>query len=213
MALQMRNRVFFFSALLLVCLFSFESCSPEPKALPILGEREIENGDTIFHEVPDMVLVDQDSQAFQLSKLGDKVVIADFFFTSCPSICPRVAKQMTRLYDHYKNDDRIVFVSHTIDQRNDSVSVLKTYSENLGVNNVNWKFVTGEKDSIRLLADNYFVSVVDDPSAPAGFDHSGRIILLDKNRHVRGFCEGTDPESVGGFFKTIDQLLSEEYAK
>ena len=209
----MRNRILFFSALLLVCLFSFESCSPEPKALPILGEREIENGDTIFHEVPDMILVDQDSQAFQLSKLGNKVVIADFFFTSCPSICPRVTKQMTRLYDHYKNDDRIVFVSHTIDQRNDSVPVLKQYAENLGVNNVNWKFVTGEKDSIRLLADNYFVSVVDDPSAPAGFDHSGRIILLDKNRHVRGFCEGTDPESVGGFFKTIDQLLSEEYAK
>ena len=209
----MRNRIFFYSVLLLVSLFSFESCSPEPKALPILGEREIENGDTIFHEVPDMILVDQDSQAFQLSKLGDKVVIADFFFTSCPSICPRVTKQMTRLYDHYKNDDRIVFVSHTIDQRNDSVPVLKQYAENLGVNNVNWKFVTGEKDSIRLLADNYFVSVVDDPSAPAGFDHSGRIILLDKNRHVRGFCEGTDPESVGGFFKTIDQLLNEEYAK
>lgn len=209
----MRNRIFFFSALLVICLFSFESCSPEPKALPILGEREIENGDTLFHEVPDMVLIDQDSQAFQLSKLGDKVVIADFFFTSCPSICPRVTKQMTRLYDHYKNDDRIVFVSHTIDQRNDSVPVLKQYAENLGVSNGNWKFVTGEKDSIRHLADNYFVSVVDDPSAPAGFDHSGRIILLDKNRHVRGFCEGTDPESVGGFFKTIDQLLSEEYAK
>ncbi|HEX5111991.1 MAG TPA: SCO family protein [Saprospiraceae bacterium] len=209
----MRNRIFFFSALLVIYLFSFESCSPEPKALPILGEREIENGDTLFHEVPDMVLIDQDSQAFQLSKLGDKVVIADFFFTSCPSICPRVTKQMTRLYDHYKNDDRIVFVSHTIDQRNDSVPVLKQYAENLGVSNGNWKFVTGEKDSIRHLADNYFVSVVDDPSAPAGFDHSGRIILLDKNRHVRGFCEGTDPESVGGFFKTIDQLLSEEYAK
>ena len=104
-----------------------------------------------------------------------------------------------------------MFVSHTIDQQNDSVTVLKRYSENLGVNGMNWKFVTGEKDSIRVLADNYFVSVVDDPSAPSGFDHSGRIILLDKNRHVRGFCEGVDPESVTGFFKTIDQLLSEEY--
>jgi len=213
MALQMRNSSFLFAAFLLVCLFSFEACQTEPKALPILGEREIEHGDTIYHEVPDMVLIDQDSQAFQLSKLGDKVVIADFFFTSCPSICPRVTKQMTRLYDHYKNDDRIVFVSHTIDQQNDSVTVLKRYSENLGVNNMNWKFVTGEKDSIRHLADSYFVSVVDDPSAPAGFDHSGRIILFDKNRHVRGFCEGTDTESVTGFFQTIDQLLSEEYAK
>jgi len=208
----MASRLFLFSGIICISLFGIQACQQEPKAPPILGEREIEGNDTIYHQVPDMILVDQDSQAFQLSRLGDKIVIADFFFTSCPSICPRVTKQMTRLYDHYKSDDRIVFVSHTIDQRNDSVTVLKRYSENLGVNTMNWKFVTGEKDSIRVLADNYFVSVVDDPSAPSGFDHSGRIILLDKNRHVRGFCEGVDPESVTGFFKTIDQLLSEEYA-
>ena len=207
----MASRYFLFLGIICTSLFGVLACQQEPKALPILGEREIEGGDTIYHQVPDMILVDQDSQAFQLSRLGDKIVIADFFFTSCPSICPRVTKQMTRLYDHYKSDNRIMFVSHTIDQQNDSVTVLKRYSENLGVNAMNWKFVTGEKDSIRVLADNYFVSVVDDPSAPSGFDHSGRIILLDKNRHVRGFCEGVDPESVTGFFKTIDQLLNEEY--
>ncbi len=189
----------------------FFSCK-EHEGLPILGNREIKDGDTLFHTVPDMILTDQDSQAFQLSKLGNKVVLADFFFTSCPSICPRVKKEMLRLYDRYQTDERVMFVSHTIDPRHDSVSVLKRYAHNLGVNTVNWKFVTGEKDSIFHLADTYFVSVVDDPSAPAGFDHSGRIILLDKNRHIRGFCEGTDPNSVTAFFETIDQLLKEEYA-
>jgi protein SCO1/2 len=189
------------------------ACNSEPKHLPILGEREIINGDTIYHEVPDMVLLDQDSQAFQISKLGGKIVVADFFFTSCPSICPKVKKQMLRLYDKYKTDDRVMFVSYTIDPKNDSTTVLKRYADHLGVNTVNWKFITGEKDSIWELADSFFVSVVDDPSAPEGFDHSGRIILLDKNRHVRGFCEGVDPESVTAFFPTIDRLLSEEYAK
>lgn len=209
----MLNRANCFIALIALGLFSLGACNSEPKPLPILGEREVKNGDTIYHEVPDMVLIDQDSQAFQLSKLGDKIVVADFFFTSCPSICPRVKKQMLRLYDKYKTDPRVMFVSHTIDPRHDTPAVLKTYASNLGINTVDWKYVTGEKDSIFHLADQYFVSVVDDPSAPSGFDHSGRIILLDNKRHVRGYCEGVDPESVTGFFKTIDQLLAEEYAK
>jgi protein SCO1/2 len=208
----MVNRIILYSIVALFGWICIQACQQEPKALPILGEREVENGDTIYHQVPDMVLMDQDSQAFQLSHLGNKIVLADFFFTSCPSICPKVKKQMLRLYETYKNDDRVMFVSHTIDPRHDSVTVLKRYAENLEVNTANWKFVTTEKDSMFHLADQYFVSVVEDPSAPSGFDHSGRIILLDKNRHVRGFCEGVDPESVTGFFKTIDQLLNEEYA-
>ena len=104
-------------------------------------------------------------------------------------------------------------ISHTIDQRNDSVSVLHRYAENLGVDTKKWKFVTADKDSIFDLADQYFVSVVEDPTAPSGFDHSGRIILVDNKRHVRGYCEGTDPESVTAFFDTVDALLKEQYPK
>ena len=118
---------------------------------------------------------------------------------------------MLRLYDRYKDDARVVMISHTIDQRHDSVAVLNRYAHNLGVDTDKWKFVTGEKDSIFYLADRYFVSVIEDPLAPAGFDHSGRIILVDKARRVRGFCEGTDPESVTAFFDTVDKLLKDEY--
>jgi protein SCO1/2 len=209
----MVSKSFLFFSILVLGFFSLNACTGKSRRLPILGERQIIHGDTLYHEVPDMVLMDQDSQVFQLSRLGNKIVVADFFFTSCPSICPRVKKQMLRLYDKYKHDDRVMFVSHTIDPQHDSTTVLKRYAANLGVNTVDWKFVTGEKDSIFELGKQYFVSVVDDPSAPSGFDHSGRIILLDKNRHVRGFCEGVDPESVTGFFGTIDQLLAQEYAK
>lgn len=188
-------------------------CGSEPKQLPHLGNIEIIKGDTIYHTVPDVTLTDQDSQMLKISSFGDKIILADFFFTSCPSICPRVQKEMLRLYDRYEEDDRVMMISHTIDQRNDSVSVLKRYANNLGVDTEKWKFVTGVKDSIFHLADQYFVSVVEDPTAPNGFDHSGRIILVDKNRHVRGYCEGTDPESVTAFFKTVDAMLKEQFPK
>jgi protein SCO1/2 len=186
-------------------------CKGEPDRLPYLGNIEVTGKDTIYHTVPDITLMDQDSQVFHISSLQNKIVLADFFFTSCPSICPKVTKQMLRLYDRYKDDDRVILISHTIDQRNDSVSVLHRYAKNLEVNTIKWKFVTGEKDSIFDLADQYFVSVVEDPLAPKGFDHSGRIIMLDDNRRVRGFCEGTDPESVTAFFDTVDKLLKDEY--
>ncbi|MEO7906746.1 MAG: SCO family protein [Saprospiraceae bacterium] len=186
-------------------------CKNEPETLPYLGRKEVHNGDSVYHVVPDTRLIDQDSNDLRISQLENKVYIADFFFTSCPSICPKVTKQMLRIYDKYKDDDRVVLISHTIDQRHDSVSVLHRYAQNLGVDTDRWKFVTGEKDSIFNLADQYFVSVVEDPSAPMGFDHSGRIILLDKERHVRGFCEGTDPESVTAFMETVDLLLDEQY--
>jgi protein SCO1/2 len=194
--------------LLVVLLFG---CKSEPKRLPYLGNVEISGTDTLYHIIPDITLIDQDSQVLKISSLDHKIVLADFFFTSCPSICPKVKKQMLRLYDRYENDDRVIMISHTIDQRNDSVSVLNRYAYNLGVNTDKWKFVTGEKDSIYHLADQYFVSVMEDPLAPAGFDHSGRIILVDPHRRVRGFCEGTDPESVTAFFDTVDQLLKDEY--
>ncbi|MDZ4748722.1 MAG: SCO family protein [Saprospiraceae bacterium] len=200
-----------FTEISLISFLVLTGCGNEPHRLPYLGNLEMKGSDTLYHTVPDITLTDQDSQTYRISTLDNKIILADFFFTSCPSICPKVKKQMLRLYERYKDDDRVVMISHTIDQRHDSVAVLNRYAHNLGVDTDKWKFVTGEKDSIFYLADQYFVSVIEDPLAPAGFDHSGRIILVDKARRVRGFCEGTDPESVTAFFDTIDKLLKDEY--
>lgn len=208
-----RNNHSLFVIVSLFVIATLASCHKKDEPLPILGNIEVLNGDTIYHTVEDIPLMDQDSQVFQLSNMGDKVFIADFFFISCPTICPRVKKQMMRLYEQYKHDDRVMLLSHTIDPRHDSIHVLKRYADNLGVDSGKWKFLYGSKDTIFDLADQYFVSVVDDPTAPAGFDHSGRLILLDRNRHIRGFCEGTDPNSVTAFFHTVDQLLREDYAQ
>ncbi len=209
----MNKTIFNFSFIVTILFILSTGCEKDKKTLPYLGNKDVVNGDTVVHIVPDYLLTDQDSQQIRLSSQGNKIFIADFFFVSCPSICPRVQKQMLRLYEKYKDDDRVMLLSHTIDQRNDSVAVLNRYAKNLGVDAKKWKFLTAEKDSIFYLADQYFVSVVDDPSAPKGFDHSGRIILLDNSRHVRGFCEGTDPESVTAFFATVDELLKEQFQK
>lgn len=190
----------------IVLLFAL-SCTDNSKPLPILGQIEVVNGDTIRHVIPDFRFMDQDSQWITNASFQDKIYVSDFFFTSCPSICPKVKKQMLRMYDEYKDDDRIAFISHSIDTKRDSVPRLKLYATNLGVESSMWHFVTGDKDKIFNIADDYFVAAMEDSGAPGGFDHSGRLILVDKNRHIRSFCEGTIEEEVNGFMKDIEKLL------
>lgn len=184
-------------------------CQKQPHKLPILGERYFENGDTVYHTIPDFSFVNQDSQIIDNQTFAGKAYIVDFFFTSCPTICPKVKKQMLRIYEKFKSADQLALLSHTIDTKHDTVERLKTYARNLGVALPKWHFVTGEKAAIYAIADDYFSIVKDDPEAPGGFDHSGRLILIDENRHIRSFCDGTDPVSVDKFMEDIEVLLAE----
>lgn len=186
-------------------------CQYQPQTLPILGEADVVNGDTLYHTIPDFAFINQDSQTITNADFAGKVYVADFFFISCPTICPKVKRQMLRLYERYEKDDRIAFLSHSIDVRRDTVGRLRTYAQGLGVSAPKWHFVTGDKDAIYSMADDYFSIVVEDPSAPGGFDHSGKLILVDAQRHVRAFCDGTDPKSVNQFMRDIDLLLRAEY--
>ena len=188
-------------------LFSCGKKAPEP--LPVLGNMEIVNGDTLYHTVPDFSFVDQESQMVTNATFADKAYVVDFFFISCPTICPMVTKQMMRIHDRFKMDDRLMVLAHTIDTKHDSVSRLKQYAVNLGVDTRKWRFVTGIKDEIYGIANDYFSIAIEDPNAPGGFDHSGRLILVDKNRRVRSFSDGTDPASVDRFMEDINTLLKE----
>jgi protein SCO1/2 len=91
------------------------------------------------------------------------------------------------------------------------VAALKRHADKLGVGTPQWHMVTGEEDAIYGIADNYFSVATKNPEAPGGFDHSGRLILVDKNRHVRSFCDGTDAEETSRFMKDIDLLLEEQF--
>ena len=101
------------------------------------------------------------------------------------------------------------FVSHTLDPKRDTPPRLKQYAENLGVDTNQWMFLTGSQDDIMDMADEYFVAAMEDASAPGGFDHSGKILLVDTKGHIRAFADGTDPESIDDFFNDIERLFSE----
>ncbi len=184
-------------------------CRPEP--LPILGESQTAAGRTVPHAIPDFAFIDQDSVVITNRTFSDKAYVAEFFFTACPSICPLVKKQLLRVYKTFEKDERLHLLSHTIDPKRDSVPRLKQYADNLGAANGRWHFVTGEKKELYAIADDYFSIAVEAPDAPGGYDHSGRLILVDRDRHVRSFCNGADSEEVDRFIQDIEKLLDEEY--
>lgn len=197
------------SAIFILIIMALIACQSENDVrLPILGNTEVVEGDTIYHQIPDFRFVNQDSMWITNETFAEKIYIADFFFTSCPSICPKVKKNMLRMYERYNGNPNIRFVSHSIDTKRDTVGRLKQYATLLEVDGEFWHFVTGDKNALFDIADEYFVSALEDPGAPGGFDHSGRIILVDQNRHIRSFCNGTDAEEVDLFMKDIDRLLN-----
>lgn len=185
----------------------FSACQLEQEPLPILGEKLIEGTDTIYHTIPDFKFTNQEGQEVNLATFDNKIYVVDFFFISCPTICPVVKAQMLRVLETYRDEDRLMFLSHTIDPKRDTVERLKKYADNLGVGVPKWHFVTGEKEKLHGIASSYFSIAYEDSSAPGGFDHSGRLILIDQNKHIRSYCDGTDPESVDQFIKDIAILL------
>lgn len=195
-----------FIGILIVGLI-FSACQLEQEPLPILGEKLIEGTDTIYHTIPDFKFTNQEGQEVNLATFDNKIYVVDFFFISCPTICPVVKAQMLRVLEAYRDEDRLMFLSHTIDPKRDTVERLKKYADNLGVGVPKWHFVTGEKEKLHGIASSYFSIAYEDSSAPGGFDHSGRLILIDQNKHIRSYCDGTDPESVDQFIKDIAILL------
>lgn len=190
--------------------YQVNSPNTQEEGLPILGIPKEVDGVDVPHSIPDFVFVNQDSALVNNATFEGKAYVTDFFFTSCPTICPKVKKQMLRLYEKYQEEDRLVLLSHSIDTKRDTVGKLREYANNLEVSTKKWHFVTGEKDKIYEIADDYFSIVTDDPEAPGGFDHSGRVILVDKHRHVRSFADGTNAKEMDRFMRDIDLLLAEK---
>jgi protein SCO1 len=191
------------------------SCQLEtPKTsdqLPIIGERLglSPNGDTIYPIIPTFSFTNQEGQAVNNATFEGKIYVVDFFFTHCPTICPKVTAQMLRVHDRFKDSSKVLLISHSIDPKNDTIGRLKEYATKLGVTAPKWHFITGDQDSIYAIADDYFSIAKVSPNSPGGFDHSGRLILVDKKRHVRAFCDGTDAKDVDRFMDDIVKLLKE----
>ena len=199
----------FYASIFFITVFILGACQESPKTLPILGNKDEVDGKTIYHEIPDFSFVNQDSMAITNQTFEGKAYISDHFFISCPTICPKLSKSMLRIHDKFKADPNLLLISHSIDTKYDTIPRLKKYARNLGVTSDKWHFVTGEKDAILNIAEDYFNVAFEDNDAPGGYNHSGRLILVDKDRHIRAFCDGTDTESVDKFMVDIQHLLTE----
>ncbi|MDG1297314.1 MAG: SCO family protein [Saprospiraceae bacterium] len=197
--------LFFF---ILVFIFSCGEAEENNK-LPIIGNKDIVNNDTIYPSIPDFKFINQLGDSISNATFSDKAYVVDFFFTSCPTICPMVSNSMLRVQNAFLSEDKLLLLAHTIDVKRDTVERLFDYAEKLGADHSKWHFVTGDKMEIYDIADDYFSIAIENPEAPGGFDHSGRLILVDANRHVRAFCDGTNPAEVDRFILDIEKLLAE----
>ena len=195
-----------------ILLLSFLACRPEaPEVLPVIGFKEVDTvtGDTIYQTIGDFSFINQDGEVVNNQTFEGKAYLVDFFFLNCPTICPKVSKQMLRLYEEFEDQDEVLLLAHTLDPKRDTRETLQLYAENMGVNASKWHFVTGNKDELYAMADDYFSVALENPDAPGGIDHSGRIILVDPQGRVRSFANGTDPEKVTELIEDVRILLKE----
>ena len=185
--------------------------------LDYIGPREAiqnEDGkfDTLYHRIPYFELTNQDGKKITRDDLLGHVYIADFFFVTCPTICPKMTTNMSYIQKKFEGHPNIKFVSITVNPEYDSVEILKEYSEKVHADTKTWDFLTGSKDSIYNLAfEGFFVSAQRDSIAPGGFLHSGMLILVDKNAHIRGYFDGTTHKVVKEqLIDAIDILYKED---
>lgn len=188
------------------------ACSQPAQKLPILGDPNIEGKDTAYPTIANFNFTDQDSNAISNQTFANKIYVADFIFLSCPTICPKMTGAMQEVYKSYAADERVAFLSHSIDPRHDTIPRLKAYANNLGVAANRWHFVTGNQDSIQNLSEHsYFSTAYPDSTSPGGFTHSGGLLLVDKNRHIRGVYNSTKPAETQRLIGDIQLLLKEQF--
>ncbi len=208
----MKNSLFFFLlpvALAISCSSPSEKTS-ETAELPILGERYVDdNQDTVYHSIADFAFVNQVGDTIRKEDMAGKIYVADFFFTTCPTICPVMKKEMLRVYEQFKGEPNFRILSHTIDPSHDTQAVLKDYADKLGVPNAaTWNFLTGDQEKIFEIGQtSYLTTTMADEMEPGGFLHSGAFLLVDQQGRIRGVYDGTKTDQVDRLLADIPKLL------
>ena len=198
-------------AVLLAWFFLARSKERPLVALPYYGPKNRGmKGDTAYHQVPAFRFVDQYGEDVTEKTVADKIYVSEFFFTTCKSICPVMNRHLDRVYALHKNDPDVLILSHTVDPETDSVPVLLSYARQHGVNNHNWLFVTGKKKELYEMArKGYLLDAGEAPSEGEDFVHTQNFALVDKERHIRGYYDGTDSADVERLIKEITRLKNE----
>jgi protein SCO1 len=169
--------------------------------LPVLGEPG--------HMAGSFSFVNQDGILINEKSVEYKVTLVEFFFTSCPSICPRMNENLKEVYKKFKPDKGFVILSHTVDPERDSVSVLKKYAERYSADAPGWEFLTGGKNALYQAASrDYLLAAAD--SGGSNFIHTQYVALVDRQRRIRGFYDGTNKESISKLESDIESLLKDD---
>ena len=185
-------------------------------SIEIYGPRDYDSqsGDTIYHTIPEFSFVNFDSSVVNLETFKDKFFVTDFFFATCPTICPKMNSHMGKVQYEFKDDDDVMLLSHTVNPEADSVPVLSEYAKKYGAKPGKWFIVTGYKPEIYDLArQGYFISATEGNGGPNDFVHSEMLVLVDKNKHIRGYYEGTNLMEINRLIDDINLLKYEEKKK
>jgi protein SCO1/2 len=171
--------------------------------------------DTVWHKIKPFKLTNQFGKEVGLDDFPGKIIVADFFFTSCPSICPKLTRNMKRLQDAFKKNDTIVrFVSFTVDPVRDTPEKLKAYGDRFKVDHDSWYFLTGTKSEIYDIALKEFkANIAQEENVDTGFIHTDKLFLLDKDHVVRGWYSGLDSVHLDKVIKDIILLNMERDKK
>lgn len=211
----MRKTVILFLILLLpsIAYLVLSTGKHNIKALGYFGPKELNSkGDTLYHSIPPFSFIDQNNKPYGDKDLANKIYVANFFFTSCPSICPEMQTLMKKVHDtdDFETISDFKLLSFTVDPEHDTPEVLKEFAQRVQANDDRWKFLTGNREAIYKLAyDGYMANAGVDSTAPGGFLHSDLVFLIDRERHIRGIYEGTSATDMKRLIDEIKVLVAE----
>ena len=159
-----------------------------------------------YHKISDFELINQNGEIITQEYYKNKIYVADFFFTTCQSICPIMTKNMLEIQEQLKNDKEILLLSHTVTPEIDSVQQLKKYALENRIDDDKWNLVTGEKKQIYDLARKSYLAVEDSEFGNFDMIHTENFMLIDKKRQIRGFYDGTDKNEIIRLLSDIEIL-------
>ena len=209
---------FFFILLSAVIITVFYSILSVDKVLPIWQPASVnqELVDTTiqhvkkYHKIADFSLINQNVKTITQEDYKDKIYIADFFFTTCPTICPIMTDHMYQIQKEILDDDEVMLLSHSVTPKIDSVAQLKRYALQKGVNDKKWNLVTGDKKQIYELArKSYFAVLTNGNGDEYDMIHTENFMLIDKERRIRNYYDGTDPEAIQQLLEDLKTLKKE----
>ena len=165
-----------------------------------------------YHKITNFKLTNQNGEEITQANYKDKIYVADFFFTTCQDICPVMTKNMYQLQEELKNDNQILLLSHTVIPEVDTVEQLKEYAIENNVDDSKWNLVTGDKKQIYELARKSYLAVEDSNYNEYDMIHTENFMLIDKEKQIRGFYDGTDSVEINRLLKDIE-ILKQSYNK